>query len=177
MNITFTTNPNATLSIPIQFLFWGFVAVYVIHILEESVLGESFVDKLRKNFFPNYDWTKFFWFNTFLLSLNVVAIITYDIGGGRWIIFPLSLAIERTLNGVWHFGETVITRRFSSGLLASMLTWILAYLLIRYSLLRGEILLSDFFIAFAIGVLITTLMFGTLFTVKAITRTKSSKEQ
>ena len=177
MNITFTTNPNATLSIPIQFLFWGFVAVYVIHILEESVLGESFVDKLRKNFFPSYDWTKFFWFNTFLLSLNVAAIIAYDIGGGRWIIFPLSLAIERTLNGVWHFGETVITRRFSSGLLASMLTWILAYLLIRYSLLRGEIPLADFFIAFVIGTLITTLMFGTLFTVKAITRAKSSKEQ
>ena len=44
MNIAFTTYQNASLSIPIQFLFWGFVAVYAIHILEESVLGESFVD-------------------------------------------------------------------------------------------------------------------------------------
>ena len=175
MNIAFTTNQNTSLSIPIQFLFWGFVAVYVIHILEESVLGESFVDKVRKNFIPFYDWTKFFWFNTFLLSLNVVAIIAYDIGGERWIIFPLSLAVERTLNGVWHFGETVITRRFSSGLLASVLTWILAYLLIRYSLLRGEILPSDFFIGFVIGALITALMFGALFITKAKTMRHSTE--
>jgi hypothetical protein len=168
MNIIFTTNPNTSLSIPIQFLFWGFVAVYVIHILEESVLGENFVDKVRKNFIPFYDWTKFFWFNSFLLTLNIVAIIVYDIGGGRWIIFPLSLAIERTLNGVWHFGETVITRKYSSGLLASVLTWILTYLLIRYSLLRGEISPSDFFIGLVIGTLIEVLMFSTMYITKAI---------
>jgi len=140
---------------------------YVIHILEESVLGENFVDKVRKNFIPFYDWTKFFWFNTFLLSLNIVAIIVFDIAGGRWIIFPLSLAVERTLNGIWHLGETIITRKFSSGLLASTLTWILMYLLIRYSLLLGEIPLLDFFIAFGIGTLITALMFSALFVTKA----------
>ena len=147
-----------------------------LHILEESVLGEIFVDKVRKNFFPSYSWTKFFWFNTFLLSLNVVAIIAYDIGGGRWIIFPLALAIERTLNGVWHFGETVITRKFSSGLLASTLTWILAYMLIRYSLLKGEILPSEFSIAFVIGALITAFMFGILFITKAKTIKQVSHE-
>jgi hypothetical protein len=53
MNITFTTDPNISLSIPIQLLFWGFVAVYVFHILEESVLGESFVDKVRKNYWTS----------------------------------------------------------------------------------------------------------------------------
>ena len=176
MNVTFTTNPNASLAIPIQLLFWGFVAVYVIHILEESVLGENFVDKVRKNFIPFYDWTKFFWFNTFLLTLNVVAIIAYDIGGGRWIIFPLSLVVERTLNGIWHFGETVVTRKFSSGLLASILTWILAYLLIRYSLLRGEIPLADFGIGFVIGTLITVLMFSALFITKAKTMKPSAEK-
>lgn len=177
MNIVFTTSPNTSLAIPIQLLFWGFVAVYVIHIFEESVLGENFVDKIRKNFFPFYDWTKFFCFNTFLLTLNVVAIISYDIGGGRWIIFPLSLAVERTLNGIWHFGETVLTHKFSSGLLASILTWILAYLLIRYSLLPGEISLADFLIAFAIGTLITVLMLGSLFIIKAKTKKHSAERQ
>ena len=107
--------------------------------------------------------------NTFLLSLNVIAIIVYDIEGGRWIIFPLSLAIERTLNGVWHFGETIVTRKFSSGLLASTLTWILTYLLIRYSLLVGEISFQDFSIALGIGTLITALMFSALFITKAKT--------
>lgn len=168
MNLTFTTHPDATFSIPIQFLFWGFVAVYVIHILEESVLAENFVDKVRKNFFPAYSWRKFFWFNTFLLSMNVLAIIIYDFAGGRWIIFPLALAVERTLNGVWHLGETVITRKFSSGLLASTLTWMLAYFLVRYSLLQGEIAAADVVAAVIIGALITTFMFGTLFATKAV---------
>ena len=169
MSIIFTTDPNASLSLPIQLLLWGFVAVYVIHILEESVLGENFVDKVRKHFIPFYDWTKFFWFNTFLLSLNVVAIIVYDLAGGRWLIFPLALAVERTLNGIWHLGETVVTRKFSSGLLASVLTWILAYLLVRYSLLKDEILTSDFMIALVIGGVIEALMFGALFVTKAKT--------
>jgi hypothetical protein len=160
--IIFTTNSNASFSIPIELLFWGFIAAYVIHILEESVLGESFVDKVRKNFIPVYDWKKFFGFNTFLLCLNVVAIIVYDIAGGNWIIFPLSLAVERTLNGIWHLGETMVTRKFSSGLLASTLTWILMYLLIRYSLLPGEISSFDFYIALGIGALITTFMFTAL---------------
>lgn len=169
MIITFTTNSTNALSIPIQLLFWGFVAVYVIHIMEESILGENFVDKVRKNFFPGYDWTKFFWFNTFLLGLNVLAIIVYDLGGGSWIIFPLALAIERTLNGVWHLGETVMTRKFSSGLLASSLTWILLYFLIRYSLLQGQIFPRDFAIAAVIGTVIMALMFGALFAVRAQT--------
>jgi hypothetical protein len=131
-------------------------------------LGENFVDKVRKNFVPVYDWTKFFWFNTFLLFLNVVAIIVYDIAGGSWIIFPLSLVVERTLNGIWHLGETIVTRKFSSGLLASTLTWILMYFLIRYSLLLGYIPLLDFYIALGIGALITTLMFSALFISKLI---------
>ena len=60
MNITFTTNSTAPLSIPVQLLFWGFVAVYVLHILEELVLGEIFVDKVRKNFYPSYSWPSSF---------------------------------------------------------------------------------------------------------------------
>jgi len=144
----------------------------VIHILEESVLAENFVDKVRRNFFPAYSWTKFFWFNTFLLSLNIVAVLWYEACGGSWIIFPLSLAVELTLNGIWHLGETIITHKFSSGLLASVLTWILAYLLVRYSLLMGEILPSNFIVSVVFGTLITMFMFGTLF----ITRTKTMKQ-
>ena len=174
MNITFTTQPNRMLVIPIEFVFWGFVVAYVIHILEEAVLGENFVSKVRQNFFPGYDWTKFFWFNTFLLTLNVLAILVYDTWGGNWIILPLSLAIERTLNGAWHFGETLLTRKFSSGLLASALTWMLAYFLVRYALAKGEISSIQFLSALAIGALITLLMFSMLFVTRAKTLTRST---
>ncbi len=169
MDVTITANTAAALAIPLEFLFWGFVAVYVLHILEESLLGENFVDKLRRHFFPSYDWTKFFWFNTILLGLNVVAILIYDAAGGHWVIFPLALALERALNGVWHLVETIWTRRFSSGLLASSLTWLLTYFVVRYSLLKGEIAPADFALAALLGALITGLMLGSLLAVRAQT--------
>ena len=167
MNIAFTSHSTVPVYIPIELLFWGFVAVYVIHILEESVLGESFVDKVCKNYWPEYSWQKFFGFNAILLTIIIIAILLFDILGGWWIIFPLGLAIERTLNGLWHLGETIVTRKFSSGLLTSVLTWILAYLLVRYALLNAQIPWLDFAIASLLGALFTGLMFGTLFRMRA----------
>ena len=169
MNIVFTSEAINSMFFPVEFLFWGFIIAYVIHILEESVLPEVFVEKVKKNFFPAYSWRKFVGFNTFLLILNVAAVIVFDLAGGKWIIFPLCLAIERTLNGFWHLGETIVRRKFSTGLLASVITWILMYLLIRYSLLKGAILPADFVTALIIGTIITIVMFGTLFVTRAKT--------
>ena len=156
------TNNSGNLAIPIEFIFWGIVAAYVIHILEESVLGEVFVEKVRNRFWPEYTWRKFFGFNTLLISINVIAIILFDVIGGGWIIFPLALTFERVLNGFWHLAETIITRRYSSGLLASVLNWILFYLIIRFSFLKGEIPVFHIIIAGIIGILITGAMFGLL---------------
>jgi hypothetical protein len=50
-----------------------------------------------------------------------------------------------------------------------VLTWILAYLLVRYSLLRDEFPLADFSNAFVIGAIITALMFGIFFAMQART--------
>jgi hypothetical protein len=161
--VTGSTNIN----IPIEFIFWGFIFVYIIHILEESTLPETFVDKVKKNFWPEYSWKHFFGFNTLLLVLNIIAVILFDHLRGRWLIFPLSLSIERILNGLWHFGETIVRKKYSSGLLASVATWILGYFLVRYSLLTGEIPLHYFIISFIIGLLMTVLMFGSLFIFKA----------
>ena len=140
------TNNSGNLAIPIEFIFWGIVAAYVIHILEESVLGEVFVEKVRNRFWPEYTLRKFFGFNTLLISINV----------------PLALTFERVLNGFWHLAETIITRRYSSGLLASVLTWILFYFIIRFSFLKGEIPVFYIIIAGIIGILITGAMFGLL---------------
>ena len=158
-----TTNQSGTIfSIPIQLVFWGFVAVYILHILEESVLGEVFVEKVRKKIWPGYDWKKFFGFNTILLSLNIAAVLLHENLGGAWIIFPLSLASERLLNGLYHFGETIITRKFSSGLLTSVLTWILGYFIIRYSILQGQIEVSFLIVSIIIGIIIETMMVGSM---------------
>lgn len=161
MDITISAT-NGSAVIPIILIFWGYVAVYVIHILEESVLGEVFVQKIRKNIWPEYRWKHFFWFNTLLMSLNIFAILIYENLGGVWLLFPLSLALERCLNGFWHLGETILTKKFSSGLLSSILVWILTYWLVRYALLKGEISISYFVLSALIGACLTGLMLGSL---------------
>lgn len=166
MQTRIVINP-ININIPIEFIFWGFIFIYLIHILEESTLAENFVEKVKRNFWPEYSWKHFFGFNTMLLVMNIIAVILFDFFRGYWLIFPLSLSIERILNGVWHFGETIVTKKYSSGLLASVATWILGYFLVRYSLLTGEIPSNYFIISFIIGFLITVLMFGSLLSFKA----------
>lgn len=159
MEITIVTTNSGNLAVPIELVFWGVIAAYVVHILEESTLGDVFVEKVKKRFWPDYSWSKFFGFNTILLCLNIVAVLIYSAAGAGWIIFPLALTFERIFNGFWHLIETIVTKRYSSGLLASVLTWILGYLIIRYSFLKGEISESQLAIAVVIGLIISVAMF------------------
>jgi hypothetical protein len=159
MNLLISTKATgAPAVIPIGLVLWGFVVALVIHVLEESVLPELFVEKVRRLYWPAYGWTKFFGFNALALCLNIAAVVVYDSLGGSWIIFPLSLACERICNGFYHFGETIRTRSFSSGLLSSVITWILAYLIIRYSLLEGEITSLQFILSSCVGCVLSLLM-------------------
>jgi hypothetical protein len=138
-NLVISAGAGNAVIVPINLVLWGFVAAYVIHILEESVLPEVFVEKVKRLYWPGYDWTRFFWFNALLLSLNIASVMVYESLGGSWVIFPLSLACERVFNGFYHLAETTRTRVFSSGLLASVVTWILAYLVVRYSFMKGQV--------------------------------------
>lgn len=160
---------------PLHFLFWAFVAAYVVHILEESLLPEVFVDKVRKYYFSFYSWHKFFGFNTFLLLVNIVAVILYENIGGNWIIFPLAMAVERVLNGFWHLVEMLITKKYSSGVLASVITWILFYLVVRYYVFEEIVTPTQFFTGLVIGTVIELLMLSILFLTRAWYRSHSIK--
>jgi hypothetical protein len=167
MNLLISTGgSDAVSTIPISIVFWGFVVAYVFHILEESILPEIFVEKVKRLYWPAYGWTKFFGFNALLLSLNIAAVVVYEVLGGIWIVFPLSLACERIFNGFYHLGETIRTRSFSSGLLSSVITWILAYLVIRYSLAKGEIVPLQFVLSSCIGCVLFLLMIVPMLTGK-----------
>lgn len=158
MSVLISTSPNDVFLIPVSLIFWGFVCIYVLHILEESILPEVFVEKVKKRYLPEYNWKTFFWFNSFLLILNISAVIVFEEKAGAWIIFPLSLATERVYNGFYHLVETVILKKYSSGLLTSVPSWILGYIIVRYSLLKGEIQTNHFWISVIIGFLIFALM-------------------
>jgi hypothetical protein len=159
MDVTIVAGEShGSLMIPISFLFWGYVAAYVVHILEESLLGENFVEMVRKNFWPEYQWKHFFGFNTLLMSLIILSIILYEVLGGAWVIIPLIFVFQMVTNGLWHVGFTLITKKYSPGLLTSILYWMLWYFIFRYSFLPGEIVVSHFVIAAIVGTAITVLM-------------------
>jgi hypothetical protein len=161
MDVIIAAGENqGSLMIPISFLFWGYVAAYVVHILEESLLGETFVEMVRKNFWPEYQWKHFFGFNTLLMILIILSIILYEALGGAWIIAPLIFVFLMATNGLWHLGFTLITKKYSPGLLTSILYWMLWYFIFRYSFLQGEIAVSHFVISAIGGTALTVLMIG-----------------
>src|ERR1700735_5540201 len=63
---------------PFIFCFWFMVAAYVIHVLDESLLGGRFVEKVRQHWWPEYSWTKFFWFNAAYFAIMIASVVLYD---------------------------------------------------------------------------------------------------
>jgi hypothetical protein len=72
--------------VPLLFSFWFTVAAYVVHCIDESLLGGSFVEKVRQHWWPQYSWTKFFWFNSAYFVVMIASVILYDFRDGAWMI-------------------------------------------------------------------------------------------
>src|ERR1700735_5176207 len=73
------------MSIPLIFSFWFMVAAYVINVLDESLLGGSFVEKVQLHWWPQYSWTKFFWFNAGHFAVMIGSVVLYDQRDGEWV--------------------------------------------------------------------------------------------
>ncbi len=144
---------------PLIFAFWFMVAAYVIHVLDESLLGGSFVEKVRQHWWPQYSWTKFFWFNAGYFAIMIASVILYDLRGGAWIILPLAWSIERLCNGFWHLWWTLHFHEYSPGLLTSILIWMDSYFIVRYRA-PDAITAATFWPAALIGLLFATFLFS-----------------
>jgi hypothetical protein len=121
-----------TPTLPLIFSFWFMVAAYVVHVIDESLLGGSFVEKVRQHWWPEYSWTKFFWFNAGYFVVMIASIVAYDLMGGAWVILPLAWSMERLCNGFWHVWWAVRFKEYSPGLLSSILMWMNFYFILRY---------------------------------------------
>jgi hypothetical protein len=117
-------------SIPLILSFWFMLAAYVVHILDESLLGGSFVEKVQEHWWPGYSWRKFFWFNTGYLFIMSASIILYDRLGSRFLFLPLAWALERFVNSLWHVWWTIRFQEYSPGLLTSLLIWMQSYFIV-----------------------------------------------
>ena len=163
MDIIISAQSPAALTLPICLIFWGNVIAYIFHIFEESVLSEVFVVKVQRLYISAFDWKKFAGFNTILLSVNIVAVLLFEGLHGAWVMIPLGLLFERMLNGVYHLVETIRSKTFSSGLLTSVIVWILGYLTIRYAIVAGKIETSFVIAAVVIGVVLAFMIVCTFF--------------
>jgi uncharacterized protein with HXXEE motif len=141
------------MTVPLIFSFWFMVAAYVIHVLDESLLGGSFVEKVQQHWWPEYSWTKFFWFNTGYFVIMITSVVLYDLRGGDWVILPLAWAIERLCNGFWHVWWSVHFREYSPGLLTSILIWMDSWFIVRYRPVGETIAPRSLSLAATIGLL------------------------
>jgi hypothetical protein len=144
--------------VPLIFSFWFMVAAYVIHVIDESLLGGSFVEKVREHWWAEYSRTKILWFNTGYFVVMIGSVILYDLLGGAWLILPLAWSIERFLNGCWHVWWAIRFQEYSPGLVTSILMWMTVYFIARYSP-EGAISTGTLWPAALIGLLFTAFLF------------------
>jgi hypothetical protein len=138
----------------LSLLFWAFLASYVVHILDETLLNGGFVQWIVDNFWPTYTMRMFFWFNAGAIAAVTASNVLFDSLGGHWVILPLVwvtgfVAHVATVHVFW----TIRRNTYSPGLLTSLLYVIVFYLLIRYALGPHLITGADFAIGTTVGVL------------------------
>jgi hypothetical protein len=146
----------------LSLLFWAFLAAYVVHILDESLLNGGFVQWIEHNFWPSYSWRMFFWFNAAVLGTIAVSNVLFDSLGGHWVILPL-LWVAGLVTHVLtvHVYWTIRRNTYSPGLLTSLIYGIVFYLLVRYGL--GSHLMSG--ADFAIGTIVGVITVGAFLTI------------
>jgi uncharacterized protein with HXXEE motif len=146
----------------LSLLFWALLASYVVHILDETLLGGGFVQWIVANFWPTYTMRMFFWFNAGAIGAIATSNLLFDSLGGHWVILPLIfLAGFVTHAATVHLYWTMRLNTYSPGLLTSLLYVIVFYLLIRYGL--GPQLIPD--LDFAIGTVVGVATVGAFLTV------------
>jgi hypothetical protein len=118
--------------IPWILSFWMTIAAYVIHVLDESLLGGSFVEKVREHWWPQYSWRKFFWLNAAYFVVMFASVVVFDRFGGPWVILPLAWVIERFCNSIWHVWWSIHFREYSPGLVSCILIWMNTYFVVFY---------------------------------------------
>ena len=126
---------NMTLS----FLFWAVFASYVVHIVDETLIGGGFVAKVREHWWPTYTARMFFFFNAAFLAIVAGCNLAYDLVGQSVLFLPLFFAVAFATHGVtFHLWATLRYREYSPGLVTSTLYWLLVYLIGRHIHEAGE---------------------------------------
>ncbi len=137
----------------VSVLFWAFLASFVVHVLDETLLNGGFVQWIVDNFWPTYHMRMFFWFNAAFIGAIVISNVLFDSLGGHWVILPLIFVAGFVTHALTvHVYWTIRRNTYSPGLLSSLLYAIVFYLLIRYGVERKLISGADFAIGTTVGI-------------------------
>lgn len=137
----------------LSLLFWAFLASYVVHVLDETLLNGGFVRWIVDNFWPTYTMRMFFWFNAGALAAIAIGNVLFDTLGGHWVILPLIWVAGFVTHAFTvHVYWTIQRNTYSPGLLTSLLYVIIFYLAIRYGVGLHLITGTDFAIGTVAGV-------------------------
>lgn len=135
-------------------LLWTFLASFVIHIVDETLMNGGFVRWFQASFWPTYTARMNFWFNGSAVLAVAGSNLLADLLGGHWIVLALVWPFGFALHGITlHLFWTIRQRNLSPGLVTSVLYWIMAYFFVRYGLLTGQIDSTDFWSGVVLGVL------------------------
>jgi hypothetical protein len=136
-------------------LLWAFLASYVIHIVDETVMNGGFIRWFQVSFWPTYTARMNFWFNGGAVLAITASNLLFDLFGGHRVILALIWPFGFALHGITlHLFWTIRQRSVSPGLVTSVIYWIMAYFFVRYGFLAGQIGPSDFWTGSILGVLI-----------------------
>ncbi len=137
----------------LSLLFWIFLAAYIVHILDETLLNGGFVQWIKDNFWPAYTTRMFFWFNAGAIIAIAISNLLFDSLGGHWVILPI-LWVAGFVTHVLtvHLYWTIRRNTYSPGLVTSLLYVMIFYLLIRYGLGRHLITGANFTIGTILGI-------------------------
>jgi hypothetical protein len=127
------------MNIPLNILFWAMEIAFCIHCLDEAVAGNGFPNWMSKYGMKSFTEKFHFWGCVILHIFFIVSIIFYEIFGGNWVLLPLCICSFFFGNGFFHVIGTIMSRKYSPGMMTSPITWIIMYFIARYSLLQGSI--------------------------------------
>jgi hypothetical protein len=137
----------------LSLLFWAFLASYVIHLLDETLLNGGFVQWIIVNFWPTYTWRMFFWFNAGAIAAIIASNLLFDSLGGHWVILPLLFVAGFVTHvATVHVYWSIRGNTYSPGLLTGLLYVVVYYLLIRYGVSPHLVSGTDFAIGTIVGV-------------------------
>jgi len=138
---------------PLDVILWSFLGTYIIHILDETLIGDGFTAKVQQWFWPAYNLRMFSWFNAAAIVIVALSNTSYDLLGSHWVILALIWPFGFATHGFTvHLFWSIVRRDYFPGLLTSPLYLIIVYFIIRYAYLPGQISQSDFVWSLAVGI-------------------------